>query len=102
VLVWDTGHYRNLRAEKEDDGASMQESLQDGKVEVWLEGKKLTGGYVLIRTGKGDQARWLLKKIDDDEADARRNPTSTEPKSVLSDRTLDEIVEQEGNQGEGE
>jgi DNA ligase D-like protein (predicted 3'-phosphoesterase) len=102
VLVWDTGPYRNLRAEKEDDGASMEESLQDGKVEVWLEGKKLTGGYVLIRTGKGDETRWLLKKIDDDEADARRNPTSTEPKSVLSDRTLDEIQRQEGNQEEGE
>ena len=102
VLVWDAGPYRNLRAEKEHDGASMQESLEDGKVEVWLDGKKLTGGYVLIRTGKGEHARWLLKKMDDDQADARRNPTSTEPKSVLSDRTLDEIQEQEGNQSEDE
>jgi DNA ligase D-like protein (predicted 3'-phosphoesterase) len=102
VLVWDTGPYRNLRAEKEDDGASMQESLEDGKVEVWLEGKKLSGGYVLIRTGKGDDARWLLKKMDDDQADARRNPTSTEPKSVLSGRTLDDIQAQEADQSEDE
>ena len=94
VMVWDTGPYRNLRAEKDADKLSMEESLDDGKVEVWLEGKKLRGGYVLIRTGKGDDARWLLIKMDDDEADARRNPTSTEPKSVLTGRTLDGIAEE--------
>lgn len=94
VMVWDTGPYRNLRAEKED-GLSMEESIEEGKVEVWLEGEKLRGGYVLVRTGKGDDARWLLIKMDDEEADARRNPTSTEPKSVLSGRTLEEIAEEE-------
>ena len=92
VIVWDTGPYRNLRADKENQTTSMTESLQDGLIEVWLEGEKLQGGYVLIRTGEGEDARWLLKKIDDDEADARRNPTSTEPKSVLSGRTLEEIA----------
>lgn len=97
VLVWDTGPYRNLRAEKEDDGLSMPESLEDGKVEVWLEGKKLQGGYALVRTSSGDDERWLLIKMDDDEADARRNPTSTEPASVLSGRTLDEVAADEGD-----
>lgn len=94
VLVWDTGPYRNLRAEKEEDRLSMEESIEEGKVEVWLEGEKLQGGYALIRTGKGDDTRWLLIKMDDDEADARRNPTSTEPKSVLTGRTLEEIAEE--------
>jgi DNA ligase D-like protein (predicted 3'-phosphoesterase) len=91
VMVWDTGHYRNLRREKEEDGASMEEALEEGKVEVWLEGKKLKGGYALIRTGNGRDARWLLIKMNDDEADARRNPVSTELKSALSGRTMDEI-----------
>lgn len=95
VLVWDSGPYRNLRAEKEDDGRSMMESLDEGKLEVWLEGQKLKGGYALIRTTSGDDARWLLIKMDDDEADRRRNPTSTEPASVLSGRTLDEIKNDE-------
>jgi len=98
VMVWDRGPYRNLRAEKEDERRSMQESFEEGKVEVWLQGEKLSGGYTLIRTGDGDDARWLLIKMDDDQADARRNPTSTEPKSVISDRTLEEISEQEGGQ----
>jgi DNA ligase D-like protein (predicted 3'-phosphoesterase) len=96
VMVWDTGPYRNLRAEKDEDGLSMDESLDEGKLEVWLEGKKLRGGYALIHTGSGDDARWLLIKMDDEEADARRNPTSTEPESVLTGRTLEEIAEEEG------
>jgi hypothetical protein len=36
--------------------------------------------------------------MDDAEADARRNPVATEPDSVVSGRTLDEIVE--GSDGE--
>lgn len=90
VLIWDRGEFRNLREEKE--GKDMEASLEDGKVEVWLEGEKLQGGYVLIRMGKDDgQERWLLKKMKDDKADARRNPTSTEPKSVQSGKTIEEI-----------
>jgi len=98
VLVWDTGPYRNLRAAKEDSPVDMQSSLDEGQVEVWLDGEKLSGGYALIRTGSGDDTRWLLVKMDDDGADARRNPTSTEPESVLSGRTLDEIREKEADE----
>ena len=65
---------------------------------IWLEGKKLSGGYALIRTGGGDDERWLMIKMDDGKADARRNPTSTEPDSVKTGRSLDEIREQEGEQ----
>jgi DNA ligase D-like protein (predicted 3'-phosphoesterase) len=97
VLVWDMGPYRNLRADKKDENLTMEASLEDGKVEVWLEGQKIPGGYALVRTGGGDDERWLLIKMDDDKADARRNPTSTEPKSVLSGRTLEEIAKEEGD-----
>jgi hypothetical protein len=58
------------------------------------EGRKIKGGYASIRTGNDD--RWLLVKMDDKEAEARRNPVSTEPESVLSGRTLEQIAEQEG------
>jgi len=95
VLVWDTGPYRNRRAEKEDEQAvSMEESLDQGKVEIMLEGDNLRGGYALVRTGKGAGARWLLIKKRDEYADARRNPTSTQPKSVLTGRTLEAIADQ--------
>jgi DNA ligase D-like protein (predicted 3'-phosphoesterase) len=93
VLVWDIGTYRNLRAEKEDDGVLMEQALTEGKVEVWLEGQKLRGGYALIRTDKSDDERWLLIKMADDEANPRRDPISSRPESVLSGRTLEDIAE---------
>jgi DNA ligase D-like protein (predicted 3'-phosphoesterase) len=97
VLIWDRGPYRNLRADTNDGGPTMAEAYDDGKIEVWLEGAKVSGGYALVRTGSQDDpdARWLLVKMDDDEADARRKPTSTEPESVASGRELDDIAEQE-------
>lgn len=98
VLVWDRGTYSNLRGAKKKpkgESATMQESFQDGHIEVWLKGDKISGGYALIRTGKGEKERWLLTKMKDEEADARRNPTSTQPESVISGRTLEKI-EKEG------
>jgi DNA ligase D-like protein (predicted 3'-phosphoesterase) len=92
VIVWDRGTYRNLREEKEE-GKSMAGSLKEGKVEVWLEGEKLQGGYVLIRTG-GDN-KWLLKKMKDEKADARRNPVTTQRESVKSGRTLEELQKEQ-------
>ena len=90
VIVWDIGPYRNLMAEKED-ALTMEQALDKGHVEVWLEGEKIRGGYVLIRTGPASSGRWLLIKMKDKEADARRNPVSTEPRSVLSGRTNEEV-----------
>jgi DNA ligase D-like protein (predicted 3'-phosphoesterase) len=95
VLLWDTGTYRNLRAGKGGDNTSMKEALEDGLLEVWLEGKKLHGGYALKRIEGGKKPKWLVIKMDDEEADARRNPTSSEPKSVLSGRTLKQVEAEE-------
>src|SRR5690554_1720537 len=65
VIVWDTGIYRNLREEDKDDKkASMTQSVEEGHIAVWLEGKKLQGGYALIRTGRGKEDRWLLVKMN--------------------------------------
>src|SRR6056297_1874440 len=73
VLVWDKGVFKNLK-----DKMSLEESYKKGQIEVWLEGEKLEGGYVLVKTGREDH--WLLIKMKDDKADRRRNPVSTEPK----------------------
>jgi DNA ligase D-like protein (predicted 3'-phosphoesterase) len=96
VLLWDRGSYRNLKeGEGDKESKSVAQQLEDGHATIWLNGQKISGGYALIRTGKGDDSRWLLIKMDDEEADARRNPTSTEPKSVKTGRTLEEIRQQE-------
>ena len=91
VLVWDRGSYRHLVDEDDDGEESVAGALDDGHLNIWLNGEKLSGGYALIRTGSDSDARWLLVKMDDEEADARRKPTSTEPKSVKTGRTLEEI-----------
>lgn len=92
VLVWDRGSYRNLMAEK-DEPLSMEEAIDAGHVEVWLEGQKLKGGYTLVRMKGRGENQWLLIKMKDEEADARRNPVSSEPKSVVSGASLEEIRE---------
>jgi len=89
VMVWDTGSYQNMR---EDDMASC---YQDGLIEVWLEGEKLQGGYALKRFRGGKKPQWLLIKMNDDAADARRNPVSTETQSVKTGRNLKTIREEE-------
>jgi DNA ligase D-like protein (predicted 3'-phosphoesterase) len=95
VIVWDHGTYRNIKEDDDGNEVPMEKALKDGHVTVWLDGRKLSGGYALIRTG-GDGKRWLLIKMKDDEADARRNPVSTEPESVVSGKTIEEIAESDG------
>lgn len=95
VLVWDTGTYENETTDHDGEEVSPDVAYEQGHISFVLNGEKLSGGYALTRTGSGDDKRWLLVKKDDDEADARRNPTSTEPESVLTERTLEEIREQE-------
>lgn len=100
VLVWDIGTYRNLREKDEDHPMSMAESITDGKVLVWLEGKKLQGGYALVRTNMGGAKNWLLIKERDRQADARRDPVRSEPRSVLSGKTLEEINAEAAGKGD--
>ena len=99
VLLWDKGPYDNI-TEKDGETIPAAQALDDGHLLVRLHGEKLTGGYALQRTGRGDDARWLLVKMRDDDADARRNPVSTEPRSVDSGRTIDEVAD-EDEDGDG-
>jgi DNA ligase D-like protein (predicted 3'-phosphoesterase) len=82
VIVWDRGSYRPLGDEP------VEQALAGGHLSFWLEGKKLRGGWTLRRI---EGRRWLLVKRRDDEADARRNPVSTQPESVVSGKRIDEV-----------
>lgn len=93
VLVWDRGNYDNI-TEKDGETVPLARALEDGHALVRLHGEKLTGGYALQRTGEKKDSRWLLVKMDDEAADARRNPVSTEPDSVLSGRDLERIAQE--------
>lgn len=90
VLIWDRGTYENI-TEKDGETLAADRALDGGHFLVRLHGEKLSGGYALQRIDD-DEGQWLLIKMDDDAADARRNPVSTEPDSVASGKSLDEIA----------
>lgn len=91
MVIWDIGTYRNV-AEQNGEPISMDRALRSGRVRIWLEGKKLRGGYALTRLGKGPASRWLLVKRDDDEANARVDILRAAPESVLSGLTIEQMA----------
>jgi hypothetical protein len=45
----------------------MERSVREGKIEVGLQGKKLKGAWVLVRTAFGPKGSgWLLKKMKEE------------------------------------
>ncbi len=101
VIVWDAGTYRNLTRDDEGREIPLARALQQGTAEVWLEGEKLRGGYALVHSRMGGKREnWLLIKMRDDAADARRNPVSTQPKSVRTGRTIAQVRAAAGSRGE--
>ena len=98
VIVWDTGTYRNV-SERRGEEIPIEQALREGHLSVWLEGQKLRGGWSLRRIRDGAKPQWLLVKRRDAGADARRRPTSTQPESVLSGRTIEELARSAGSGG---
>src|SRR5699024_2727816 len=90
VMVWDKGTFENI---KEQDGKKvpLAKCYENGQIEVSLKGEKIWGGYALVLTDSDKMdGNWLLIKMDNGQADARRKPTSTENKSVKTGRTIKE------------
>ena len=66
VIIWDKGTYTNLKEKL--PSMTMSECFAKGQLEFFLHGKKLQGGYVLIRTvthTSKDKSYWLLIKKKD-------------------------------------
>jgi len=86
VMVWDYGTY------EPENSDNVADALRKGELKFSLNGKKLKGSWVLVRTR---ERQWLLMKhrdyytIDED-------VTEVAPVSILTRRTLAEIAEDEG------
>ncbi|GAB4245381.1 MAG: hypothetical protein Kow00129_05270 [Thermoleophilia bacterium] len=94
VIVWDTGRWEHKTKDDKGNELTPAQALEKGHLSVRLHGQKLRGGYSLIHSKMGgNEKNWLLVKEKDDEADARRNPVSTETKSVVSGLTVEEMEE---------
>ncbi len=94
VMVWDIGTYENV---KEEHDISMEQSYEEGRIEVILHGKKLHGAFALIHTHRpNDKGRqWIFFKLDDEYASKKKNPVNTQKKSALTDRTMTQIKKEE-------
>lgn len=99
VMVWDTGTYENIK-HKNNKLVNMTDCLADGQIEIVLQGKKLQGAFALIKTKwhEGNKNQWLLMKMKDDYADARRNLLASEPNSALTGRTMAQIAQEQGDE----
>jgi len=86
VMVWDYGTYE---PENTDDVAS---ALRKGELKFSLDGQKLKGSWVLVRTR---DRQWLLMKHRDYYT-TEEDVTEIAPASILTRRTLAEIAEDEG------
>ena len=93
VVVWDIGPFENI-TEKQGRTRVGGRRPRGGHLKVVLHGTKLTGAFALTHTKMGgDEANWLLVKVNDEGADRRRDPTSTQNESVLSGRTNEDFEE---------
>jgi len=87
VMVWDAGEWV-------PESANVEAALEKGDLKFTLQGKKLQGSWVLVRTrgfGSKPDKSWLLIKHRDKYA-SDKDITVSQPRSVLSKRLLAEIA----------
>jgi bifunctional non-homologous end joining protein LigD len=88
VIIWDEGTWEFI--EPGDDPAA---AVKQGKLTFRLKGKKMFGEWALVRirgrSPKGNE--WLLLKHRDEFANEKIDITEMAPRSVVSNRTVDEV-----------
>ncbi len=88
VIVWDAGIYTNLTRDDRHQPVDPAVAIERGHFKVQLHGVKLNGAWAFTRTG----ADWLLVKVRDGAADPDLDLTATEPRSVLSGLTIEDMA----------
>ncbi|MDQ6672288.1 MAG: non-homologous end-joining DNA ligase [Chloroflexota bacterium] len=98
VIVWDAGTYTAVEEgslpdfrDRERTERHMRQSLRKGHLRVFLNGRKLKGGWTLHRTrGEGTKSQWLFIKRRDGLEDPRRDVT-LEDRSVFSGLRIEDL-----------
>jgi bifunctional non-homologous end joining protein LigD len=92
VMLWDRGTY----APEDGGGANtVRAGYEEGDLKIVFRGKRLMGGWVLVRTRPDPRgrARWLLIKHRDELATSDLDVVAEAMTSVTTGRTMDEIAE---------
>jgi DNA ligase D-like protein (predicted 3'-phosphoesterase) len=87
VIVWDRGTY------EQGGRVAWPQALTRGHAVFVLHGEKLRGGFALQRTRPGAKPQWLLIKRRDEQAQPGSDIVAERPHSVLSGRTLEQLLE---------
>ena len=86
AIVWDRGLY------EQGGRVAWPQALIRGHAVFVLHGEKLRGGFALQRTRAGAKPQWLLIKRRDEYAQPGSDVLTEHPRSVLSGRTLGELL----------
>ena len=90
VMLWDRGTYEPEGGGGED---ALREGYERGDLKFILHGKRLMGGWVLVRMRRpGARAQWLLIKHRDEYATTKLDVVAKVNTSVATGRTMDEIA----------
>jgi len=90
VMLWDRGTYEPEGGGGED---ALREGYERGDLKIVLNGKRLKGGWVLVRMRRpGERAQWLLIKHRDAYAHPTFDVVAEVQTSVATGRTMEEIA----------
>ncbi len=88
VIIWDQGTWEFI-----EPGDDPVKALAAGKLTFRLNGRKMFGEWALVkikgRSPKGNE--WLLLKHRDEFANAKVDVTAVAPRSVVSNRLVDDV-----------
>ncbi|TDR85315.1 DNA ligase D [Enterovirga rhinocerotis] len=89
VMLWDRGYWA-----PEQGFEDISRSLAKGELKFVMEGERMHGSWVLVRTRRDQRGRasWILIKHRDEGATDAADPPSDEDRSVASGRTMSEIA----------
>ena len=89
VMLWDRGTYT---AENAGGVEALRAGYERGDLKFVLKGKRLNGGWVLVRMNRPGRPQWLLIKHRDEHARSDYDVTADQMTSVTTGRTMEEIA----------
>jgi bifunctional non-homologous end joining protein LigD len=94
VMLWDRGTYSYGGSDEVDPIEGLRRGYAKGDFKFGLNGKRLRGSWVLVRTRRDPKGRaqWLLIKHRDEDAQPGSDVTAEHQTSVTTGRSMEEIA----------
>lgn len=96
VMLWDRGTYTASEADDADATSALRRGYHSGRLKITFHGKRLRGGYTLVRMRPRDEdagkPAWLFIKERDEHADPARDIVAEEDTSIATHRTMEQIA----------